>query len=188
MNAQSTPPGRAPGERLLPWETPEATWTIEPDPASVAPARRRAVAAVRSWCPEELPDHTVAAIERVVSELVTNAIRHAGDAGPITAHLWPTPRGNIAVVVRDGSPTPPTRRDPYNDGTSGYGLAVVASETIAWGWRPHGEGKAVYATIALPGPRTIGARAAALAQRVRDTAPRPAVGTITPRQATVSIA
>ncbi|MDH6143281.1 MULTISPECIES: ATP-binding protein [Kitasatospora] len=168
MSHQNLSSGPAPGMRPLPWGARGETWTIDPDAAGVGPTRRRAVAAVRSWYAQELPDQIVAAIEQVVSELVTNAIRHAGDAGPITAHLWPTPRGNVAIVVTDGSSTPPTPRDPYNDGASGYGLAVVASETLAWGWRPDGAGKAVYATIALPSTSTIESDATALAQPIDD--------------------
>ncbi|MFB7474556.1 ATP-binding protein [Kitasatospora sp. NPDC056184] len=137
-----------------PQHIPEDCWEVEPEAASVAEARRRAVAAARVWCPEPLPDDYADTIRRVISELVTNAVRHAGTAGPITVSLCPTRKGNLIVAVTDSSPTPPTPRGPYNDGTSGYGLAVVAAEAITWRWKPEGKGKVVSATIALPHSKT----------------------------------
>jgi anti-sigma regulatory factor (Ser/Thr protein kinase) len=131
---------------------PEDHWTIEPVAAGVAQARRRAVTAAGCWCPEPLPDSYADTIRRVVSELVTNAIRHAGQAGPINISLCATAKGNLLVAVEDGSAEPPIPRDPYDGG--GYGLAVVAAEAITWGWRPHGRGKTVMATIALPHSKT----------------------------------
>lgn len=139
---------------VSPWDIPKQTWTITPgDMLAVGDARRRAVTAARTWCPAPLPDDIADAIRRVVSELVTNALRHAGDHGSITFSLWLTPRGNLAVTVTDGSPDPPTPRDPYDDGTAGRGLAVVAADTISWGWRLHDPGKVVTATMRLPGSR-----------------------------------
>lgn len=135
----------------FPWDLPEQTWTIRPgDLLAVGEARQRAVAAARTWCPEPVPEETEDAIRCVVSELVTNALQHAGDAGPITVSLWPTPRGNLAITVTDGNPMPPTPRKPYDNGTAGRGLAVVAASAISWSWSPKGSGKAVTATIRIP--------------------------------------
>ncbi|MDH6134272.1 anti-sigma regulatory factor (Ser/Thr protein kinase) [Kitasatospora sp. MAA4] len=161
----------------------EVSWTIEPQAVSVGDARRRAVAAVADWCPGDLPAEYADTIRRVVSELVTNAIRHAGQAGPITIAVWVTPNNNLAIVVHDSSPNPPQQREPYDDGRSGHGLTVVAAETITWNWRPEGKGKSVCATVALPHSLTRPRRAAALAARVRDAIPRPPVHSITPCQA-----
>jgi anti-sigma regulatory factor (Ser/Thr protein kinase) len=163
----------------------EDEWTIEPVAVSVAEARRRAVADARRWCPEPLPDDYADTIRRVVSELVTNAIRHAGEGGPISISLCATTKGNLIVEVTDGSPEPPTPRDPYGDG--GYGLAVVAAEAIAWYWRPSGKGKAVGATIALPHSRTRSRRTvAAGTERGRPALGRPPTVAVPTRQAVVS--
>ncbi|MFE0460317.1 ATP-binding protein [Kitasatospora sp. NPDC058965] len=147
----------------------EAGWVVNADPAAVSTARRRALAAVESWG-TNVPTHVADTIRGVVSELVTNAVIHAGKAGPITLVVWRTPRGNLAVVVRDGSPEPPVLGDAYDNGQHGHGLALVAVETIAWGSRPEAGGKAVFATIALPGATTH--RTAGMpAERTRNSRP-----------------
>ncbi|MFI9273252.1 ATP-binding protein [Kitasatospora sp. NPDC052896] len=122
------------------------------DCGAVPTTRRWAVATLRSWL-VDLPDSYADTAALVVSELVTNAVTHAAGSGPVTVDLWLTPRGNLAVQVADGSPTPPSPRRPYDDDTRGRGLTVIATETIAWGWRPDGKGKFVFATIAMPGTR-----------------------------------
>ncbi|MFF7637350.1 ATP-binding protein [Kitasatospora sp. NPDC008050] len=155
------------------WDIPDDTWTVAPgDTAAVAESRRRAVADARAWCPESLPDDIVDSIRRVVSELVTNALRHASSAGPITVSVWPTPGGNFAVAVTDGSPVVPTPCDPYDGGTAGRGLAIVAAESLSWTWKHADAGKVVSATIALPGSAATARRAGAGAP-VGDAAPQP---------------
>ncbi|WP_344469820.1 ATP-binding protein [Kitasatospora kazusensis] len=125
------------------------------DVEAVALSRSRALAAASGWCSQPLPILVAQSIRLVVSELVTNALRHAGEAGPITVTIWLTPHKNLAVLVKDGSPEPPILSQPYDDGTAGRGLAVVAAETISWSWRAENRGgKTVSATIALPGSAT----------------------------------
>ncbi|WP_280725137.1 ATP-binding protein [Kitasatospora sp. MAA4] len=159
-------------------DIPDESWTVAPgDTEAVAESRRRAVAAARAWCPEALPDDTADAIRRVISELVTNAIRHAGGAGPILASVWRTPGGNLAVAVEDGSRVAPTPCDPYDDGTAGRGLAIVDAESITWTWRHAGAGKIVSATIGLPGSAATARRSGACAP-VSDTAPPPTVNAV----------
>ena len=59
----------------------------------------------------------------VVSELVTNAVRHA--PGPLTLCLAPAP-GTVQVTVCDTSPTPPRPRPGDLDGgTGGFGWPIV---------------------------------------------------------------
>ncbi|PJE99627.1 ATP-binding protein [Streptomyces carminius] len=59
----------------------------------------------------------------VVSELVTNAVRHA--PGPLTLCLAPAPDG-VQITVRDGSPDPPRPRpSDLNGGTGGFGWSIV---------------------------------------------------------------
>ncbi|MGW6739868.1 ATP-binding protein [Streptomyces sp. NPDC055025] len=58
----------------------------------------------------------------VISELVTNAVRHA--PGPLTLKLDLLP-GGIGITVRDTSPSPPYSRTP--DRTGGRGWPIVQS-------------------------------------------------------------
>ncbi|MFE9885548.1 ATP-binding protein [Streptomyces scopuliridis] len=59
----------------------------------------------------------------VVSELVTNALRHGG--GTCTLELTAHP-DSIEVAVRDPSPQAPRMRTPdLNDGTGGFGWPMV---------------------------------------------------------------
>ncbi|MGP4010833.1 ATP-binding protein [Streptomyces sp. 4N124] len=61
-----------------------ATWRVAADPAAVADARRWAVARLGGWGLAE----AVPTTELIVSELVTNAIRHAH--APITLGRFTT--------------------------------------------------------------------------------------------------
>jgi serine/threonine-protein kinase RsbW len=86
--------------------------------------------------------------ELVTSELVTNAIEHAGAVtlGLEVMHLADS--GMIAVVVTDSSADAPVRCDLYGDAEHGRGLNIVEALSAKWGWRPKGSGKAVYAILA----------------------------------------
>jgi anti-sigma regulatory factor (Ser/Thr protein kinase) len=95
----------------------------------------------------ELGDYAEDA-ETVTSELVTNAIAHAGAAkfGLEIMHLEGT--GSVLVVVTDPSPQPPVKRHPPGKTEGGRGLLIVDALSAAWGWRTLNPGKAVYAILA----------------------------------------
>ena len=94
----------------------------------------------------ELGDYAADA-ETVTSELVANAITHAGAAkfGLQIMHLDGI--GVVAVIVTDPSPQPPVKRYPPGDTEHGRGLHIVDALSAAWGWRPQNPGKAVYAVL-----------------------------------------
>ncbi|GHB05061.1 ATP-binding protein [Streptomyces chryseus] len=83
----------------------------------------------------------------VVSELVTNALRHGG--GHYTLELSAGP-DTVSAAVSDPSPTPPREVAPdLNDGSGGFGWHMVRrltdSVTIAAG---PGSGKTINAVMA----------------------------------------
>ena len=119
-------------------------FTLPSTPYSVQMARFYIRAALTY---HDLGDFTQDA-EMVTSELVTNAIKHAGAPkfGLEVMHLAGS--GAVAVIVSDPSPQPPVKRDPSEDTEHGRGLNIVDALSTSWGWRPEAPGKAVYAILA----------------------------------------
>lgn len=79
----------------------------------------------------------------LVSELVTNAVRHAGTPFDLTVTV-DTEEVVVAVVDLDGL-NPPLLRNPTPDETSGRGLRLVEDLATSWGSeRLGGEAKRVW--------------------------------------------
>ncbi|WP_433462231.1 SpoIIE family protein phosphatase [Spirillospora sp. CA-128828] len=119
-----------------------ATWDLPADPAIVADARREVGEQLGAWGLDELGFVT----ELVVSELVTNAIRHA--EGPIRLRLIRD--RTLICEVSDGSTTAPHMRRARVFDEGGRGLLLVAQLTQSWGSRQTPEGKTIWAEQALP--------------------------------------
>jgi hypothetical protein len=98
----------------------------------------------------------------VVSELVTNAMIHAGSDIEVTIC---EERRAIRIAVRDLGPDLPVER-PTTTGEHGRGLAIVAGLSSAWGVLPSAEGgKVVWAVLAgspAPTPASGSGRTAAV--------------------------
>ncbi len=76
-----------------------------------------------------------------VSEVVTNAVIHAGTP----RHLSVRQDGDRLVVeVADGDPRPPVRRDPDPTSPTGRGLRLLEDLAMGWDWRPTDDGKVVW--------------------------------------------
>ncbi|PAZ11583.1 protein phosphatase [Streptomyces sp. SA15] len=121
-----------------------ASWELPGDPALVADARRTACRRLADWGLDELAFTT----ELVVSELVTNAIRHA--AGPIRLRLIKD--RSLICEVFDGGATAPHLRHPRTTDEGGRGLLLVSQVTQRWGTRFLPEGKVIWAEQSLTGP------------------------------------
>jgi anti-sigma regulatory factor (Ser/Thr protein kinase) len=132
---------------VLDTEGESAEWTFPADPGAVRTARAVVRGQLRTWGLDPLGD--VAAL--LVSELVTNALRHA--TGPIGVRLV-RPAGSAApllVEVSDPLPDPPRERTARTDDENGRGLQLVAHSSRRWGTRPADSGKTVWFELAVPG-------------------------------------
>lgn len=124
-----------------------ATRTPGPGPSSVRAARDFAVGTLRRWGIGDRCDDIVV----VVSELLTNALRHARPA----AAAWPCspvrlglvhPGPYLVCAVADPSDQPPQPREPGWFDETGRGLHVVGSLSDGWGYTPPTRrGKVVWA-------------------------------------------
>ncbi|WP_406252344.1 SpoIIE family protein phosphatase [Streptomyces atratus] len=119
-----------------------AVWPVDADPVAVAQVRREAARQLREWGLEEL----VFTTELVLSELVTNAIRHAG--GPVEVRLIRA--GQLTCEVSDPSATQPRMRRALLTDEGGRGLYLVAQLTSRWGSRYTRRGKTIWAEQPLP--------------------------------------
>ena len=113
-------------------------WTFPADPGAVRAARTAVRERLRAWNLDGLAD--IAAL--LVSELVTNSLRHA--TGPIGVRLVrPGAVGGVLLVeVSDPLPEP--------DADHGRGLQLVAHAAHRWGTRPGTTGKTVWFELSVP--------------------------------------
>jgi anti-sigma regulatory factor (Ser/Thr protein kinase) len=110
----------------------------------VADARARTTLQLAAWGLEEITFTT----ELLVSELVTNAIRHAHEPVQLRIIL----DGALTCEVFDGSRSAPQlrRADRYDE--DGRGLMLVAQLAERWGTRHTSTGKSIWAQQSLPRP------------------------------------
>lgn len=116
---------------------------LEPEPQSVAVARRWITDCFEALGREDLLE----CAQLATSELVTNAILHAAD--PIAIRLRGT-RDHPRVEVSDGSTQPPLLPGPPGGdlddllSTFGRGLDLVARSSVTWGATIERDGKIVW--------------------------------------------
>ncbi|WP_280862749.1 MULTISPECIES: ATP-binding protein [unclassified Streptomyces] len=124
-----------------------AAWTFPADPGAVRAARTAVRNRLAAWNLDGLAD--IAAL--LVSELVTNALRHA--TGPIGVRLVRPEAvdGVLLVEVSDPLPDPPRERIAALDDESGRGLQLVAHAARRWGTRPGVTGKTVWFELSVTG-------------------------------------
>ncbi|MEV7791543.1 ATP-binding protein [Streptomyces sp. NPDC087512] len=122
-------------------------WVFPGDPGAVRTARSLVRERLRGWDLESAGDITAL----LVSELVTNALRHA--TGPIGVRMVRRPEGLdgvLLVEVSDPLPDPPRERVPRPEDEGGRGLQLVASAARRWGTRPGATGKTVWFELTVP--------------------------------------
>lgn len=114
-----------------------AATTLPPHASSAAEARRFVERTLGGWrCHDE-----VDVARLLVSELVSNAVRHAGTPVRLTLSR---DRGGIRVEVADGSHGAPRPRLAGGDAEAGRGLFLVDQLAGDWGVRQERRGKTVW--------------------------------------------
>ena len=122
-----------------------ASWQLTGGVESVGAARAWAVARFAEWGLESLADLA----ELLVSEIVTNALRHA--AGPIELTILLLDE-IITIAVEDAAAPLPRLRRVTDADEGGRGLQLVSTLSARWGARPTAEGKVVWCDLTRPRP------------------------------------
>ncbi|MGE5291240.1 MAG: ATP-binding protein [Micromonosporaceae bacterium] len=144
-----------PGARCFPRV---ATRTLGEDARSVRAARDFTITTLRRWAAADRCDD----IAIVVSELLTNALRHALPGCGETRPRWPIrlgllqPGPCVMCAVADPSQKIPVPKDPGSFAETGRGLHVIGALADRWGYTtPTDMGKIVWAMFSI-NPGEIG--------------------------------
>ena len=113
-----------------------------PAESRVRQMRRVTSAHLRLWDLTALRDTAIL----VVSELVTNAVRH-GQGKPVGLRVTNSAH-ELRVEVTDGSPTPARLREAGEVAESGRGLLLVSAVSKEWGVSP--DGTMTWCSLAIP--------------------------------------
>lgn len=119
------------------------SWTLPDDLRAASLARRHAGdwAAGIGWADEEADDLVL-----IVSELVTNGIRHGRP--PVSLVLDRAPGDAALVTVRDaGQESTPVVRPASQTAGGGRGLAMIDALSRQSGWRRTADGLEVWAVV-----------------------------------------
>lgn len=116
---------------------------LPPDPSSVRMARRFVTEALESIGADE---DVVMSTELLTSEVVTNAVLHAGTDFEI--HVIANADG-ARVEVIDGLCAEPTMRDYDDDSGTGRGLELLEAMSAAWGSCLLDDGKVVWFDVGV---------------------------------------
>jgi DNA-binding NarL/FixJ family response regulator len=114
-----------------------------PELRSAPSARRFVNEALRRWDCADLLD----VVQLLTSEIVTNAIVHAGTALDVRVSLL---TDRVRVEVHDFSPADPEQRQADVEDTSGRGIALVDTLARSWGTDRRPEGKTVWFEVDRP--------------------------------------
>jgi anti-sigma regulatory factor (Ser/Thr protein kinase) len=125
-------PGRYRGTR--------ASWVLLPDPATVPKIRRRVRRRLADWGVGEHSD----VVELLVSEVVTNAMRHSWGAIMTIS----VDDGALRCEVQDTNPAMPQVCHAHDGDESGRGMYLMEALSNSWGSYRVPAGKVVWFEIA----------------------------------------
>jgi anti-sigma regulatory factor (Ser/Thr protein kinase) len=120
---------------------------------------------VREWGLERLADD----VQLGVSELITNAVRHAGTEVVLALRL----DGDLLVEVQDEAPDAEELTIGAIDveALSGRGLLIVSAISSDWGVSRRADGKSVWFRLQLPDSGTADADVFSMQQHRDESAP-----------------
>lgn len=124
--------------------TLEVRTHLAAEPRSAKEARSFTEATLGAWGCDALVDVSLL----LVSELVTNAVLHAGSHLELVVRLL---RDRVRFEVHDGSPRSPELRPAPTEATTGRGLTLVERLASCWGTDLSPDGKAVWFELPLAG-------------------------------------
>ncbi|MEY9941808.1 SpoIIE family protein phosphatase [Streptacidiphilus sp. MAP5-3] len=119
-----------------------ASWQFDADLTAAATARHHVRAQLAVW---NVDEETAFNTELIVSELVTNAVRHGNP--PMELRLIHD--RTLTCEVRDASPAAPHLRHAGTVDEGGRGLFIVAQLAQVWGTRYAADGKTIWTEQAL---------------------------------------
>ncbi|MFD5320616.1 SpoIIE family protein phosphatase [Streptomyces sp. NPDC127098] len=119
-----------------------AVWDVPTTAAAVAPIRAAVSERLDEWRLSEMAFIT----ELILTELITNAIRHA--SGPVRVRVLRD--RTLICEVSDSSSTSPHLRNAKDTDEGGRGLFMVAQYAERWGTRYTPEGKVIWAEQRMP--------------------------------------
>ena len=144
-------PRTDPGEAAGPWR--RLLMTLSAEDHSVRLARNAAHVVLGVWELAYMEETVVL----IVSELVTNAVRHARETDVVEVDLYAT-RTCLRIEIQDSDRHWPQPRIPGGFEESGFGFVLVDALADKWGVRETTAGKAVWAELDIrrdgvsPGP------------------------------------
>ncbi len=130
-----------------------ARWALDRAPREVPRARRLVRERLARWELDGALGDTAALL---VSEILTNTVRHARGGG---AALRLVRADALLCEVSDEDPEPPVLAEAGELDEQGRGLAVVSALARSWGTSRTARGKTVWFELALPARRRHGGRA-----------------------------
>ena len=121
-----------------------AEWDVEPVASAVSPIRAACVRKLEEWGLADIGFTT----ELILSELITNAIRHGSP--PIRVRLLHD--STLVCEVSDGSSTSPHLRWAATTDEGGRGIFLVSQLANRWGTRYTHDGKVIWSEQLLHSP------------------------------------
>ena len=106
------------------------------------PAAPASVSAARAWlasrCSDLVPPDRLDSLVLILSEIVTNAVRHGGSAGDVVVAATPKDEFLCVQVTDGGVGFVPNPGAMASDGNGGFGLFLVERLTRRWGMTREG--------------------------------------------------